>query len=265
MSGILGTIINGASVIGTVQSLLTGGSPVTLDDIEFQSWEVPERVKWGGAQSLAVHQFPGGARTIDAMGSDEAPITWSGRLGILTPDSASRARRLDTLRQSGAEVVLTWGEFTRSVVVASCEFDHGFDFGYQISVTVIPDDADNQSAPSLLDQVNGDLSSALGFDVGGTLSDVMSGVQAVTSVLPSLTGGSAATGGLLASLGNLTGQLQTAGNAASALFGGLATGDGNLLSGVGSLGSALSAATSEVGLTSALSYVKRVATNVASI
>jgi hypothetical protein len=75
----------------------------------FQDFELPASITWGGAHSLAIHRLPGGARIIDAMGRDDADITWS---GIFSGEDASfRARALDLMRAEGSVWPLTWDSF----------------------------------------------------------------------------------------------------------------------------------------------------------
>src|SRR5271169_3708197 len=89
---------------------------VTLGDITFDFFEVPEEIPWGGTQRAAVHQLPGGIRIVDAMGSDDGDLTWKGTFYGQT--SVDRALQLDFLRKQGEAVLLTWGEFAYLIKVA---------------------------------------------------------------------------------------------------------------------------------------------------
>jgi len=92
-----------------------------LGPIQFQNFELPAAISWGGAQQLTVHQLPGGTRVIDAMGRDDADITWS---GIFSGENAAlRAQSLDLMRGDGALWPLTWNSFFYSVVIARFEAD----------------------------------------------------------------------------------------------------------------------------------------------
>jgi hypothetical protein len=51
---------------------------LVLGPVAFSDFEDPERIRFGGAQRLAVHKLPGGARVIDALGPDDTEIGWSG-------------------------------------------------------------------------------------------------------------------------------------------------------------------------------------------
>lgn len=51
---------------------------LVLGPIAFADFEIPERIRFGGNQRLAVHQLPGGRRVVDALGRDDGEICWSG-------------------------------------------------------------------------------------------------------------------------------------------------------------------------------------------
>lgn len=112
-----------------------------LGPILFQDFELPASITWGGAQSLTIHRLPGGARVIDAMGRDDADITWSGIFS--GPNAAVRARELDLMRGDGSLWPLTWDSFFYSVVIARFEADHrrGNWVPYRITCTVLQDEA----------------------------------------------------------------------------------------------------------------------------
>lgn len=264
MSGALARALGAVSAVGNAFTLLTGGSVVTLDSFAFQAFEVPERVKWGGDQKLAVHRFPGGARVIDAMGPDPHAIEWSGVM--LGGGAAQRASELNLLRARGDAVTLTWGDFSRTVVVTSCTFDHGHQrIGYQVSCTVLPDDAAGIGgvAPSALDQIKADVNSALGFNVTGTLAGAGSALQSVQAAAAPLVGivspnaAAALTGGLGAAADALGGVMV----AADAGMAGLADG-GNVVSSLSGLPAALSWNGLAANAHAAAGYVGRALANV---
>lgn len=119
-----------------------GDAVLTLGDIAFTDFSVPSRMNYGGKQTLVVHKFPGGARTIDAMGPDPNPITWSGIL--LGVGAAATRQAIEAMRDAGQVVDLAWGENAYSVLVEECTFD-GQDgstgpvrIDYRITCTVQP-------------------------------------------------------------------------------------------------------------------------------
>ena len=88
---------------------------LVLGPVVFQGFEVPERLRFGGRQRLAVHVLPGGGRVVDAMGADEAPLRWSGVFS--GPEAAARVRLLERLRRDGAVLPLSWEGWRYLVVI----------------------------------------------------------------------------------------------------------------------------------------------------
>lgn len=143
-------------------------TPLLLGPVAFVGFEVPERLTFGGRQRLAVHRLPGGGRVIDAMGRDDAALSWSGIFS--GPDAADRARMLDSLRAGGAVLPLTWDAFLYSVVIDRFEAEYSSPWWipYRIACTVLRDEAAALAAPSggadgmLLASVIADLADAAG-------------------------------------------------------------------------------------------------------
>ena len=133
-----------------------------LGAITFQGFELPSRLRFGGAQQLAIHKLIGGTRVVDALGRDDAPLVWSGILS--GGDAARRARSLDDVRVAGQAQTLTWDAFCYSVIVAklSLDFSSPWWIPYEISCTVQRDLAQNTpiGPPSVLAGIMADLSSA---------------------------------------------------------------------------------------------------------
>jgi len=149
-------------------ALLFGGAgPVVLGEVTFDGFEVPESIAIGGAQHLAVHRLPGGARVIDAMGRDDAPIGWSGT--FLGPAATLRALAVDEMRIDGRPVALLFGAYYYTVVIESfkAEYRREAHIPYQISCVVLRDES---AAPAMAMvttamQVAGDIAEAA-FMVG---------------------------------------------------------------------------------------------------
>ena len=111
--------------------------PLVLGAFVFEGFEVPERVTAGGSQRLVVHALPGGGRVVDAMGADEADISWAGIFsGAEAPD---RARALDALRMAGGALPLVWGAAFYTVAIArfEAEFRSPWWVPYRIRCTVL--------------------------------------------------------------------------------------------------------------------------------
>ncbi len=136
-----------------------------LGPVTFQGFEVPARISFGGAQRMAVHRLPGGARVIDAMGPDDAPIIWSGAFS--GADAADRARLIDLLRVEGLPLPLAWDAFAYLVVIArfEAEYEHANWVPYRIACTVLLDEAQvaTTAVVALAPRVLADLSTAGGM------------------------------------------------------------------------------------------------------
>lgn len=96
---------------------------LTLGDVTFSDFEIPENLSIGGRQQLVIHSLPGGRRVVDAMGGEDDPIRWS---GIFSGSSvAERVRRLEQMRREGRRQRLAWNAWQLSVVIQQ--------FGVQIA------------------------------------------------------------------------------------------------------------------------------------
>lgn len=150
---------------------MTPDTVVTLGDFQFQRTEVPERIPFGGDQDLVVHKLPGGARVIDAMGRDDAPLQWSGR--FRGRDALARARYLDSLRIAGKPLELAWSELSYTVVIKSfvAEFERFYELPYQIVCEILEDHAAAVTTlpPALEDVVSDDMTALT--DTGAEIGD----------------------------------------------------------------------------------------------
>ena len=126
-----------------------------LGPVLFESFELPERISFGGRQRMTVHVLPGGERVIDAMGREDAQVCWTGVFS--GGEAAARARLLDGLRGDGGVWPLTWEAFFYSVVVAEfrADFTRTNWIPYRIACTVLRDEvaAGIDAAVSLLGEV----------------------------------------------------------------------------------------------------------------
>ncbi len=173
-----------------------------LGPIAFQDFELPSGITFGGAQRLAIHRLPGGTRVIDALGRDDADLTFA---GIFTgSDATLRARAVDELRSLGLPLPLTWDVFFYSVIIDSFQADYRNSnwIPYRISCSVIRDEASAliETAASLATAALADVSSALAsaavanIDLSGTQSAIAasgattSGTAAFTAAQSSLAG-----------------------------------------------------------------------------
>jgi hypothetical protein len=244
-----GALLSGLGAVGAITSVLFGGDgPVVLGSIVLTDQEVPASISWGGAQRLNVHKMPGGGRVIDAMGRDDAPISWAGRM--IGADSDARAAAMDLMRVTGAPVPLSWGPHLYTVVVSQFDArDVAFMSEYSITCTVLRDEsaAPADPTPSLIAAVGNDISAAVALaSIGAaaaTLGDVVnqgsaitSGVLAVQAITQSIPGGIAAGDPSATAIAAATVTAQAAvtaavtdGDAQLAYINYLATNSGNLL------------------------------------
>jgi hypothetical protein len=262
MSGTLASFLGQASAAGNLISTLFGASgAVTLGTITFTSWEVPQKITFGGKQRLAIHKLPGGIRVIDAMGRDDMPLSWSGI--IQGAGATARAQQIDALRIAGKQVPLTWGGLSYTVVIASFEVDFTKPYWmpYRISCEIVAVATGAQAGtPSLLTSVTNDLSSATGINISAAYSGVASALataQATVGPLTAILGGSSATAKLLGNLSGAATQVQSGISAAGALLSAVPAN-------VGNLSSLTSTAGDLAGLSAIGGFVQRAAANVAA-
>lgn len=172
---------------------------VILGDLTLEGLEIPESIPFAIKQALAVQTLIGGARTIDAMGRDDQPITWSGY--FMGPNAMQRALFLQNQCATAQELTLTWDQLNYQVIIDSFEPDYEFAYRipYRISCTVIQDNTNPVTdAPSsgVDDQMNSDLQTAVSLAslIGdsklagliGNIGTAMSGVPTFTNAPQSL-------------------------------------------------------------------------------
>ena len=87
-----------------------------LGPVVFQGFEIPAVLRFGGEQSLVVHDLPGGGRVVDVMGAKEAAVSWKGI--VSGADAADRVRLLERLRRGGALLPLSWEGWLYRVVIS---------------------------------------------------------------------------------------------------------------------------------------------------
>jgi hypothetical protein len=164
---------------------------VKLGDFTFTGFEVPEEIPFGGEQRLVVHPLVGGGRVVDAMGREDAAISWRGM--FLGAGALDRARKLDQMRVAGGLLSLTWSTFNRGVVIQrfTCSFQRFYKLPYEIECLVVQDrlmPLPITPAASFDSMVQGDMKSVntLAGQVGdsklsGLVSTLNSTIAAVSS------------------------------------------------------------------------------------
>jgi len=238
---------------------------LVLGPVVFQDFEVPAGINFGGRQRLATHRLPGGARVIDALGRDDAEISFAGIFS--GSDATLRARVLDELRVAGSVLPLTWDVFFYTVLIGEFRADYrnGWWIPFRISCTVLQDQAsaivqpvislttaalaDGGTAISLASSVGVDLS-MLSTAIGAPNATVR-GTEAYTAAQTSIIGAQAA--------------LASSVDSANATVADYNAGSGSAAQGaVVNLLSVTDAFQQLSALTSANSYVGRTAVNLAN-
>ena len=249
---------------------------LSLDGVVFQDFEIPESINFGGSQRLVVHKLIGGNRKVDALGSDQDDIAWSGR--FRGASALPRAQQIDRLRIIGKPVTLSWGGLSYTVVIADfkASYQRSYEIPYRITCT--PSDAEvapAQASQTIDSLVGGDLSGATGLLAGlsaplATVSQALGSATSALGALGTLTGKSGSqTAGLLASITSAQAGIQ----------GAITLGDGNVFQGASQIGSVvagdpigsasrltsqISALTDLSSLVNARGLIGRVAQNVSS-
>jgi hypothetical protein len=195
---------------------------------EFSGAEVPEQINFGGAQMPCTLKMIGGLRVVDAMGADDAPISWS---GILLSDAAtSRARMLDGIRRSGQVCTLTWGVFQYSVIVSQFKADFKKPYWIPFSLTceVICDATQSNNEPSSAtpaDAIKKDAAimtqhaaEIADTNLSGLVSSVNAALSAVTNAVQPIANGLQSLSAAVKEVGEV-GQISTISSAASAAIG----------------------------------------------
>ncbi len=194
MSGLL----NLETAIGSLGN--TGTAPVTLGGLLLQGVEVPSRLAVGGDQALAVHKLIGGARVIQAMGPDPAPITLEGM--FTGPGALARAQQLTALRDAGKPLRLGFAGVSLMVVIRPASYTYqqqGNVIPFQVTVEVQPTTAAASSTtPSAL-------SALVGPDIASALTTVSNTVAQASAYAGAVVGQAQAIVGQITPVANLIG------------------------------------------------------------
>ena len=200
----ISTLTSGAEAVTGLTNMLFGGSgAITLEQIVFQGFEVPEYISIGGQQQMTVHKLVGGERVIDVLGDDPADISWSGT--FMDNNPWDKVQELEHLRSVGDPLGLQWGKFFYTVVLRS--FSARTLYGratYEISCAVLRNEA---TAPGgvdddLTDSVGSDLLKAV-MSAPAAIAPVLSAAQTAVGLLGPLIPGSAKIGMALAKVSGM--------------------------------------------------------------
>jgi hypothetical protein len=236
-----------------------------LGPIVFQDFEVPAGINFGGRQRLALHRLPGGTRVIDALGRDDAQISFS---GIFTgSDATLRARSLDELRVAGIALPLTWDVLFYTVLIAEFRADYrnGWWIPYRIVCTVLQDEASAllQTVVSLATAALADIGAAAGYasDAGMDLSPLQTALAAPGAT----TRGTSAFVTAQSSLADAQSSIGASIDAANATLAGTSVENaGSAQAGAAGLSAATEASGRLTSLVSSGAYIRRTSINLAN-
>jgi hypothetical protein len=161
-------------------------SPIRLANFELDGFEIPETLRFGGRQRLAVHALAGGARVVERLGPDDDEIQFKGTFSGSTAEV--KARAFDSLRSSGEIVWLTWNSFRRQVIVRrfSADYSSPWWIHYEIGcISVRQDYAASGNVASTAANLAADFASAIALVAGtgislSTLQNVLFTANALT-------------------------------------------------------------------------------------
>ena len=134
---------------GSPQSIVFGDQSAPL---AVSLMEIPDRLRaLGGVQNNAVHMFPGGYKTVQALGAFPHKLSWSGLL--IGRHASARSFQLDTMRRSGVAAILQAGPWKWQGLVTSylADFLHQNYISYSMEFEPTVDLVSTQpaSAPSI--------------------------------------------------------------------------------------------------------------------
>jgi hypothetical protein len=98
-----------------------GTDLLILGPVVFDNYSPPERMPFGGKQSMTVHKYVGGSRVIDTTGPDDMDLSWSGF--FFDANAVGIARTIDALRIQGAPLPLSYAGLNYTVVIADAHFE----------------------------------------------------------------------------------------------------------------------------------------------
>jgi hypothetical protein len=225
----IGQAAGALSAVNNIANLLSGASAMMLGDVPLTDFALPAEVGRGTVQQYTVHKFPGGARWVDAMGGDPAPITWKGTFfGI---NAAAQARRLEAMVEAGAVVNLNLPGAVYRVAPQSCTVTQSYARAdYVMTCIVIPTQPPAPETPDT-----------------SILSDIAGGLAAAQAALAKAQAITAAAAPILGAVGVSVGRIAAL-QGAFATAGGLAGAAGGLVAGSAAIGSTLDSASTAVSL-----------------
>ena len=163
-------------------------APVVIGPVYLQGFEVPEHIDGlGGTHSTALHEFPGGVRSLQLFGAFPKMLEWQAILS--GPIAFARAVELDRLRVTGVPVQFSYGPFAYLCVVVSFEAKPKSQWLIPYSISFLPV-VDQGAASSLGPDINSaDLLAAQELNVLAALLNPANPLMALASELEALLSG----------------------------------------------------------------------------
>lgn len=106
---------------------------ISIGPVEFQRFEVPSVIHYGGAQRIATHYLADGRRSYDLLGPEEFNIQFAGVLAGTT--AVPRSRELEEIRRNGRQTTLRWGGFAIPIVLSQLTLEYHNDSWIHYSVS----------------------------------------------------------------------------------------------------------------------------------
>lgn len=176
------TLMNAETAIGSL-GRLWASAPVTIGSLTLTGMEVPNHIRDGGTQQVAVHKLPGGNKIIDAVGNDPDRLELSGR--FVGPTAYERALLLKSMRIAGQPVQFTGAGLSLLVKIVQYSFD------YQQKGIVIPYRLVLEQPPQTGATATGNsssLSALIGSDAASAISGITGAVSDVSTIAGNIAG-----------------------------------------------------------------------------
>jgi hypothetical protein len=159
-----------------------------LGDFTFSEYEIPERITMVTAIRTVVRKMVGGARNVNMMGYDPAPLEWSGML--LGSNALDRARTLKQMALAQKMLTLTFSEYSYAVVISEFveDFQREYEIYYRLRLEIVADNAAQgpNAAPGINGVIGADVTKASGLasSIGNSgLSSVIGTLKSATAAV----------------------------------------------------------------------------------
>jgi hypothetical protein len=186
-----------------------------LGDFTFSEYEIPERITMVTAIRTVVRKMVGGARNVNMMGYDPAPLEWSGML--LGSNALDRARTLKQMALAQKMLTLTFSEYSYAVVISEFveDFQREYEIYYRLRLEIVADNAAQgpKQGVGIDSLIGGDISTANGIcsliGNSGLTSAMGTLTTAIGAVSSFATAAKSAINGVLGPLATVQAQVST--------------------------------------------------------